>query len=176
MVIMLSFNLSKEGVSIVQFDKLGNKNLENDVRVKLLIWYKSLSKDNHLAYWKGHCCKKPLNDKHILFPLEYIGKVNMYSNGRCFDLWWPQCRSQWPRSLQVGRPYRGKQQYTQNSLITCLWRICATTQICQIHNIKYLMAAVILRMMARSNCSYGTKVLESTIIWDIENAVVAKSY
>ena len=50
MVIMLSFNLSKEGVSIVQFDKLGNKNLENDVRVKLLIWYKSLSKDNHLAY------------------------------------------------------------------------------------------------------------------------------
>ena len=50
MVMMLSFHLSKEGVSRVQFDKLGNKNLENDVKFKLLIWYKGLGKDNHVAY------------------------------------------------------------------------------------------------------------------------------
>ena len=30
------------------------------------------------------------------------------------------------------KPYRGKQQYTQNSLITCFWNICATVQFCQI--------------------------------------------
>ena len=50
--------------------------LENDGKVKLFIWYKGLAKDIHLAYWKGHCCQKPLNDKHTLFPLEYMEKVN----------------------------------------------------------------------------------------------------
>ena len=44
MVITLSFHLSKEGVSRVQFDKLGNRYLENDVKVKLLIWHNGLGK------------------------------------------------------------------------------------------------------------------------------------
>ena len=46
MVITLSFHLSKEGVARVYFDKLGNKNLKNDVT--LLIWYivKGLGMDN----------------------------------------------------------------------------------------------------------------------------------
>ena len=49
MVITLSFYLSKE-VSRVYFVKLGNKNLENDDKFKLLIWYKGLGMDNHLAF------------------------------------------------------------------------------------------------------------------------------
>ena len=50
MVIMLSFHLSKEGVSRIYFGKLCNKNLENDVKIKLLIRYKGLGKDIHLAH------------------------------------------------------------------------------------------------------------------------------
>ena len=41
-------------------------NIENDVKVKLIIW----NKDNHLAHWKLTI------DSHTLFPLEYIGSVN----------------------------------------------------------------------------------------------------
>ena len=38
------------------------------------------------------------------------------------------------------------------------------------------MAYVTLRMMSRSNCSYGTKVLVRTIIWHInKDATVKKS-
>ena len=59
--------------------------------------------------------------------------IYMYSNGRRLDLWWPSWRSQWSRSLHVGRPYKGKQQHTLNSLITCLWKICASVQICKMH-------------------------------------------
>ena len=50
MVKMLSFYLSKEVFSRVYFVKLGNKNLENDDKFKLLIWYKSLGIDNHLVF------------------------------------------------------------------------------------------------------------------------------
>ena len=52
MVIMLSFYLSKEGVSRVYLIivKLGNRNHENGVKVELLIWYKGLGMNNHLAF------------------------------------------------------------------------------------------------------------------------------
>ena len=50
MVITLSFHLSKEGVSRIIFGKLGNKNLEIVVKIKLLMWYKGLGKDIHLAH------------------------------------------------------------------------------------------------------------------------------
>ena len=50
--------------------------LENNVKVKLQIWYKGLSKDTHLAFLKGWCGKNSLSYKHILLPLEYIEKVN----------------------------------------------------------------------------------------------------
>ena len=84
MVIMLSFHLSKEGVSRVYFVKLGNKNCEN-IKGELLIWYKGLGMDNQFAFWKrcSKCCKKSLSFKRILFLLVYIGK----------EL---NCRSLWP--------------------------------------------------------------------------------
>ena len=50
MVIMLSFHLSKESVSRVYFGKLGNKNLENVVQMKLSIWYKGLGMENQLTF------------------------------------------------------------------------------------------------------------------------------
>ena len=50
--------------------------LENDVKVKLLIWYKGLEKDNHLVYLIGNCCQNSLDNKYFLFLLENIGKVN----------------------------------------------------------------------------------------------------
>ena len=59
MVITFSFYLSKEGVSRVYLVKLGNKNLENDDKVKLLIWYKDLGMDNYFPVWKRCCCEKP---------------------------------------------------------------------------------------------------------------------
>ena len=37
-------------------------------------------------------------------------------------------------------------------------------------------SAVTLRIMSRSNCSHGTKVLVRTIIWHIEKDVVVKSH
>ena len=50
MVITLSFHLSKKGVSRVYFDKLGNKNFKNVVKIKLLIWYEGLGMDNQLTF------------------------------------------------------------------------------------------------------------------------------
>ena len=50
MVITLRFHLSNKGVSRLYIVKLDNKNLENDVKVKLLIWYKGLGIENQLAF------------------------------------------------------------------------------------------------------------------------------
>jgi len=130
---------------------------EKRVKVKGLILQRGRSKHNHLAYWKGSCCKKPLNYKQILFPLKYIGKVNfalkyepsrsLWPSSRMSERWSPMLstvhivtmhlsqfrfvkpkhvktnvfqwqdilasgdlslRSQWPVSMQVGRPKEGK--------------------------------------------------------------------
>ena len=40
----------------------------------------------------------------------------------------------------------------------------------------FVQFSVTLRMMSRSNCLYGTKVLVRTIIWHIENDAVVKSH
>ena len=41
---------------------------------------------------------------------------------------------------------------------------------------RIYMAAVTMRMMSRSNCLYGTKVLVKTNIWHIEKDLVVKSH
>jgi len=54
----------------------GSCDLENEVKVKRLVWDKGHGRVNHLAYLKESSCQNTLNYKQTLFPLEYIGKVN----------------------------------------------------------------------------------------------------
>ena len=42
--------------------------------------------------------------------------------------------------------------------------------------LNFLQYSVTLRMMSRSNCLYGTKVLVKTIIWHFEKDAVVKSH
>ena len=57
------------------------------------------------------------------------------------------------------RPYRGKQQYTQKVRFVLQFKPA---------KFRLKMAAMTLRIMSRSNYSYGKKVLVRTIICDIE--------
>ena len=68
---------------------------------------------------------------HLSWANNYI---YMHSNGRHFDLWCPLGRSQWPRSTHVNRPTRGKQQYTQNILMTGFWMICCHSSYLPVSN------------------------------------------
>ena len=58
---MVSFYLSKVDVSRVYVGKLGNKNFNNVVKIKLLTWNEDLGMDNQLTFLKRCCCKKPLS-------------------------------------------------------------------------------------------------------------------